>query len=554
MTQATLRQHWGRLGVGLLILVASHLLLQGYVTDDTYIHLRYAENLASRGEFAFNPGDSTYGATSPLWIIGLVALLSLGVTGPAAAWTMGLVSGMLMIIVYAGLLRRLPFSEPWRWWLFALGVVDAWFLRWTMSGMETPLATAALLVLLWPLVMESPEHAAPTKPRPRLWPRYLAWGVAAGLAALVRPEFLLLAPAGLPWLLHFEYRRGDIIAGAPGRVRARPHRLVAAAAAGWLLTVGPWIAYAMRAFGRWTPGTASAKSNVVSFDVVEIVGYLGRSMQQLGMTQGVLWVSFVVLVVFVLVERQRQERGLGEIEGVLRPGQWQFWQALTVVLVVATWTVLLLGGYAVKRVWTISRYLSPLSPAILLTIGILTYWLLNAATPFRGRPILRTWIASFACGLALLGNVLLLTGPVRRHTRDFSTGVVECYLQKGVWIGEHSRPDDVIAALDIGALAYGADRPVLDLMGLVSPDIMTIGRQVGFQAMLENGLWLRDEHRLGPLPAWFVDRHEGAPRWDGRTLHGVTFELVDTCTIRGVGLRETQDWTVATYALRPARE
>ena len=90
--------------------------------------------------------------------------------------------------------------------------LDAWFLRWTMSGMETPLATAALLVLLWPLVSPSREDA-PDPQQARLWPRYLAWGLAAGLAGLVRPEFLLLAPLALPWLLFFEYFRAAAIGG-----------------------------------------------------------------------------------------------------------------------------------------------------------------------------------------------------------------------------------------------------------------------------------------------------------------------------------------------------
>lgn len=549
MTPASGRQHWARVAVGLVVLLAAHLLLRGYITDDTYIHLRYTENLLEHAEFSFNPGERTYGATSPLWILGLALCLSLGLSGPAAAWTLGLVSGVLMMLVVAGLLRRLAFPEMWRWWLFILALVDAWFLRWSMSGMETPLATAALLLLLWPLVMAPPDVATGTAGQLRS--RYLAWGVAAGLASLVRPEFLLLGPAALPWLLLFEDRRADVLGGEPVRRRARPLMLTGMAVLGWLATAGPWLAYAQHAFGRWTPGTASAKSFAATFDPLEIIQYLGRSLQQLGMTQGLLWLAFLVLLLVVMIERMRQERGRARPEGALRPGQWEFWQAVCLVLVVATWAGLLLGGYAVKKVWTISRYLSPLSPAILLMLGVLSFWLLNVATPFRGRPLLGTWVASTACGLALVGNLWLLGGPVRDHARQFSAGVVECYLEKGVWLGEHAGPDDVVAALDIGAIAYGSDRRVLDLMGLVSPDIMIMGRQMGFAEMVESGLWLRNDHRDGPVPRWFVDRHEGPPRWDGKTLHGVTFQLLDTCTIHGVGLREQQDWTVATYELRP---
>jgi len=109
----------------------------------------------------------------------------------------------------------------------------------------------------------------------------------------------------------------------------------------------------------------------------------------------------------------------------------------------------------------------------------------------------------------------------------------------------------VIAALDIGALAYGSDREVLDLMGLVSPEIMAIGRQVGFQEMVASGLWLRNDLREGPVPDWFVDRWEGPPRWADRTVHGVHFELIDSCLIGGVGLREPQAWSVDLYRLRP---
>jgi hypothetical protein len=46
-----------------------------------------------------------------------------------------------------------------------------------------------------------------------------------------------------------------------------------------------------------------------------------------------------------------------------------------------------------------------------------------------------------------------------------------------------------------------------------------------------------------------VDRNLGLPRWQDRSLHGVRFELLDTCFIEGMGLSEPQRWTVALYRL-----
>ena len=555
MTDHGARHHRARLAAGVVVLLAAHLLLRGYVTDDTYIHLRYAENLASRGEFAFNPGESTFGATSPLWIFGLVALFRLGLAGPAAAWTLGLLSGALTLFLLAAILRRLAFPETWRWWLFLLAACDAWFLRWTMSGMETPLATASLLLLLWPLVMPPAVGQTPDERR-RLWPRYLAWGAAAGLAGLVRPEWLLLAPLALPWLLIAEYREADQLAGPPGRYRARPQGPLAAAVAGWLLVSGPWLLYAWRTFGRWLPNTATAKSYDPAGGLGEILASLGRSLQQLGMTQGVLWVGFGVLIVYVLCERVRQERRTGALQEEGDPVEpdpaWRYWRAVGLVLVAVTWTGSLLGGYAVNRVWTISRYLCPLSPVLLLALAVVVYWLLNLAAEYPGRPLLGRWVAAVVCSLTLLGNLAVTVFMVRPHARDLAAGIDACYLQKGIWLGEQTPPAAVIAALDIGALAYGSDRKILDLMGLVSPEIMTIGRQVGFPEMVASGLWLRNDLRDGPAPEWFVDRWPGPPRWTDRTVHGVRFELVDTCVIKTLGLREMQDWTVAIYRLLPA--
>jgi hypothetical protein len=46
----------------------------------------------------------------------------------------------------------------------------------------------------------------------------------------------------------------------------------------------------------------------------------------------------------------------------------------------------------------------------------------------------------------------------------------ESYRAAGEWIRAHSTPEDDVAALEVGTLAYFAERRVVDLLGLVSPE------------------------------------------------------------------------------------
>lgn len=554
-----------RLLLAFLVFAAAGWLMRGYTTDDTYIHLRYAHNLLERGEFSFNPGASSYGATSPLWIFGLALLLKLGLGPFAAAWLLGVVCGAAVILLLDAILARMTFPPLWSGLILVLAVADPWFLRWTFSGMETPLATLALLVLIFPLMIR--RSFEPMGGAPPLWPRYLAWGAAAGLAGMVRPEFLVLGPLALPWLLMFEYYRAGAVGGYSGRYWARPYKPLAATVGGWLAVLLPWLGYAWLAFGRVTPGTASAKSGALTLHPVLLLQSLGQAARALAASQGPLWVVALVLVGLVWLRYHNMDvRTVGAwraTQGDLdqdedspqerkAPGEgpWSVWGPVSLVLIAFTWTVVLVGAYAVKQVWIISRYVSPLAPVLLLALGVTAEWLLGGRE--LGRRTRRTGALIIAAGAAvtLAVNAWVLLDQVVPHARKFPVGLRECYLETGRWLQENTPEGSVVAALDIGAVGYASDRPVLDLMGLVSPEVLEVGQQMGFEAMVEQAAWLLvPEQTTGRTADYFVDRAEGAPRWDGQTVHGVRFELLDTCIIEGVGLREPQPWTVALYRL-----
>jgi len=544
-----------RILFALVVFGTAGFFLRGYITDDTFIHLRYVDNLLQHGEFSFNPGDRTYGATSPLWVFGLALLVKLGLAPMTAAWVFGALSGLVLILAADAIIDRMTFDPHWKFALMLLVVSDVWFLRWAYSGMETPLATALLVVLLIPLVSG--------RARGPMWRRYLVWGVGAGLAGLVRPEFLVMAPLALPWLLWFEYFRAGGMGGVSGRHRARPHAPILAGISGWLLVVMPWLVFAWFSFGRIFPESASAKSVGFSLNPMIFYPYLVRSISLLAVSQGVLWAGVILLVLLILRRHHYLDRYKDQdhvpnesvgTAGSISPGTgaWSVWGPVAMIGITATWVVVLLGGLAARQVWVISRYVCPLTPVMLLSMSVVAEWLMQGVAVTvslrkTGKVII---LAGVIATLSL--NVWVFTSQVLPHARNFPVGVRECYLEMGYWLRDNTPEETVVAALDIGALGYASERRVLDLMGLVSPEILALGREMGFQEMVASGEWLRLDNQspgAAASPDYFVDRSEGNPRWAGRTLHGVRFELLDTCIIEGVGLSEPQPWTVALYRL-----
>ena len=229
-------------------------------------------------------------------------------------------------------------------------------------------------------------------------------------------------------------------------------------------------------------------------------------------------------------------------------GPWSVWGPVAIVGIAVTWAVVLLGGLALRQVWVVSRYVSPLGPVLLLAISVVVEWLMQgAAVTVSIRKTGRVIILVAVLG-TLIFNGWMFVAKVLPHARDFPAGLRECYFELAHWLRDNTPEDAVVAALDIGAIGYGSDRAVLDLMGLVSPEILELAQEMGFEELVESGDWLAVGSRA---PDYLVDRSEGAPRWVGRTVRGIRFELLDTCVIKGLGLNESQAWTVALYRLVP---
>lgn len=421
--------------VALLVCAALAWPLRDYLTDDTFIHLQYARHLAGGEGFVFNAGERVYGSTSPLWVVLLADAIAMGVDGLLASKVLGALATLGSLLLWYRLVSR-TIGSPWvRVLSTVVWATHAWMSRWSLSGMETPLVVLLVLGGLVAFTSREPWGS-----------RAALAGFLWSLAALARPECtLLLAFWGVLLVLD---------QGPVEGVRRALRGLWPAA-----LVQVVWLGFARLYFGTFWPNTLAAKAaggEGWEYRLEQVV----RQGAIVGATDGALLALLVALGLTALVRGHRPT-----------PRPW-------VRLLPWAWVVLVPVLYVVRGVPVLSRYLVPLLPVLAwLAWRALDRALLDgrAAAPDperRARFVLV--VAAIVAVLAIAQNLVTWQRVVRPQVESFSEGMRSSLVPWGRWFAANTAPDAMVAAPDIGALGYYGDRRVLDLAGLVSPDMVPV--------------------------------------------------------------------------------
>ncbi len=448
---------WGRRfgPLPLLLPVFAAVLLvlpfRGYQTDDTFIYLQYARNLAAGSGFSFNPGEPSYGFTSPLWTVLLALGLRAGLDPVVAAKALGflfLTATMPVFWLASGWFigsRRLRLAALLVW------SANAWMLRWALSGLETPMAVflALAAVHLW--------IAARRRDRD-------PWGasVLLGLAALARPECLGLLGVAVVDVLLFD---------AGKRLR----RLgVLAVGAGVLLV--PWALYAQAVFGHFLPNTVFAKGGAFELTPAGLARTVRRVVTIVGATTAVETALAVAGVVAALRTAARR-RAVPE---------W-----LRLGFLPAAWTVALLGLYTVRSAALVSRYLLPaICWLVIFGFAAVSAWLrrweeertwdgsrlegVRIRHAFGDRT--RRLLPPVVTALILVQNLVVLYRVNLPGATGFTRGLQGSLVEIGLWLRENTPAEATVAIPDIGAVGYFGERRIIDVSGLITPEMLPLNR------------------------------------------------------------------------------
>lgn len=424
----------------------------GLPLDDGWIHAQFARNLARGLGFSFNPGERTSTTTGPLWTL----LLALGYRITGEHLFTGIVINYLLAVVLCALVYRLSLAlHPSRWiaicaaGLVAVTVPLPW---WALSGMEPVLyATLALLGILLHL-------------RTRLKPglRAAPATVVFALAGLARPECFLLFPLAV---------LDRLIMAVRGEDRTTALREWAAHLAIhvplFILVACPLFLYNYLVTGyplptsfysklQWMGLSGALASDRVSFGAALMVAPMRELGEVLLVWAGdnvVLAPAFLVGLIWLVWRGLRREGGVPR--SLLIP--------LVLIAQPIIWAIA--AGYRPPD-YQSQRYLANLNPLFILA-GVLGGWWLTERIAALHRPAVRGALVAAALAASLAAQ----PAAVRTYALNVKN-TTEMQVRIGRWLEKNVPGSALLAVNDIGAIGFISGCRVLDLQGLVTPEVL----------------------------------------------------------------------------------
>jgi len=441
----------------------------GFPLDDPWIHLQFARTLREVGSFSYFGREMvTSGSTSPLYTLLLAAGFFLTSDEMVLSYLLGIAffaaAGFVLSRITQGLLKHQPV-------LFAAGIALFMLeprLQWgALSGMETTLFIF-LLLLTWHLY----------RIRSGRW-----LGLTAGLLLWTRPEailfFFVLAidtAYHKKWARRERPQKGLHPETQPGQRWLYSALLVAG------LLCAAYAVFNLTLSGSLLPNTYAAKTRYYGTGGAGFPAEVFRWLTSGHMPVLAILVAIALLDVLKrIVTRARQD--------YLVPVLW------CVGLFAAFWQQL-------PFLYQEGRYLMPLLPFVIL-LGIRGIEVAvtegeRIIAPLRLLHI-RTAVTA-GISLLLVAQFVLAGWERSALYADYCKYIGDRQVRTALWLRDSLPQDAVIGTHDIGAIAYYSGRRVVDMVGLVSPDMIeNIGSFEGLAG------FLRRHHvtHLAVLRNWF---------------------------------------------------
>ena len=412
------------------VLAPEYLSSRGFPLDDAWIHSVYGRSLARGGMLAYNPGIPATGATSPLWAV-VMAVPHLLTSRPAAMLLGVKLIGLALHFLTAFLLL---WAFAWRGRVEVAAVVGCMLVAFhsdlvsaSMSGMEVALATAVAAGLLL-----AARRAA-----------VAAYGLLSLVAPLARPELTLLCFA-IPVLLLVRRDHRRLVA------------LIGATAVGNALAYGAIGVRNLAVSGLPLPATFYAKAGVPQ---LQLVGAQIRGFSELLGRLPVVDSSILLLITALIA--------VGVVGGrrVLSAPVEDAAAALLAGLLFCVASFALVAPVD-PRAFYHQRYVLPALPLMVVAIPVLV----STALTRRLAPV-TSRLVQFGLLAVLVLSVLVAALSRYPALSNDALNIDDVQVRLGQSLAM-TGADQVVWAIDAGAVRYFGNAFVVDLIGLNNAEIL----------------------------------------------------------------------------------
>lgn len=393
----------------------------GFPLDDAWIHQTYARNLGLHGMMSFVPGIPSTGSTSAGWTALLAAGYFLNIPFHFWAYLWGCIFAVLTAVT-AAQLSLSYFGNFKNAVLAAVVCILEWHLAWSsVSGMEISLFIFLSLLFLLLMHHNSPPYVM---------------GLVAGLAFLARPEIsLLIVIYGIKLLIE---KRSAILKFF---TTATTFAIVL------LIVISPWMVFNLTYSGRPFPSTISSKFMQYGypFSAAKSLTYLWDVFLYFLDGPLMLLLPCAILAIYMIFRHKN---------------------TLLYYPIIWSLAIILIYAVTVPAIYHHGRYLMPLIP-LLVIFGMegLTFLFEKYQLNSHLRIVIYLVIGAMVAALWVNGastfalQVKLLTDNHADAAR---------------WIDENTPKDIVIATHDVGLVGYITQRQMVDIAGLITPEVIPI--------------------------------------------------------------------------------
>ncbi len=426
----------------------------GFPLDDSWIHVRFAQNLARGYGFSFNPGQPTSSTTGPLWT--LLMGLAYRVTGEYL-FTSAVLNWFfccLIALTAAALARTLIPSRSFGA-ITALVVALTVPLPWlALSGMEPPM-------FMWLTLLGILLHVRLRRARGL---RALAPTVVFGLAVISRPEGFMLFPLAMLDRLLVAQQEAR---GWPGIKYWLKHLAINLPL--FAIIVAPLVIYNLRVIDRPLPSSYYVKAYnygltwalVMKNNEMIIQSLVESPLKTIGALL-LMWAgNNIALIIPFLLGFYLLLKGNSPVRG---DSHRSYLIPLLLVLQPFAWAIS--TNYHRPPWFQGQRYFANLGPLYVL-VGLVGLWW------WLGKPREEKIRLSPVWALALVLLAALARQPDQAKLFAHNVkNITEMQVTTARWIKQHLPKDSLLAMNDVGAIAAITDLRVLDMIGLVSPEII----------------------------------------------------------------------------------